>query len=198
MTTPGASRDCRETDLTTERWSLTTEVCPSWENASRSSERQSGITAVMSTAVCQAETGLGAGPGPAQGACCSSLAFLLFLRGPSASLPNSEFVSEQRLFRTGCGSIIVCSGLPVHNSTALPASHFGSSGCARPRNGTEGRLGDGVKRSWGALVSIARDTRARASASCRYLFDTVLAEHAIVKAEREVPGMETDGRRGRG
>lgn len=50
MTTPGASRDCRETDLTTERRSLTTEVCPSWENASRSSERQNGITAVMSTA----------------------------------------------------------------------------------------------------------------------------------------------------
>ncbi|KAK1530629.1 uncharacterized protein CCOS01_05732 [Colletotrichum costaricense] len=164
MTTPGASRDCRETDLTTERRSLTTEVCPSWENASRSSERQNGITAAMSTTgVSGKGWTLRAGPGAAQGGCyCSSLAFL---RGLSTFYPHSEFVSEQRLFRTGCGSTIVCSGLPVHNSTALLVV---SSGCARHGTAQLGGLVMGVKRSWGAPVSMARDTRARASASCRY------------------------------
>ncbi|UQC85275.1 uncharacterized protein CLUP02_10772 [Colletotrichum lupini] len=159
-------RDCRETDLTTERRSLTTEVCPSWENASRSSERQNGITAAMSTTgVSGKGWTLRAGPGAAQGGCyCSSLAFL---RGLSTFYPHSEFVSEQRLFRTGCGSTIVCSGLPVHNSTALLVV---SSGCAR----------HGTAQVGGLSIS-----------QLQVLFDTVLAEGAVVKADREVPEWST-------
>lgn len=118
--------------------------------------------------MCQAEAGLESWAGSGTG----GLLLLIFGIPPRIVHlhPHSEFVSEERLFRTGCGSTIVCSGLPVHNSTALPVLHLYivSSGCARHGTAQVGGLVMGVKRSWGAPAIIARDTRARASASCRY------------------------------